>query len=450
MRSKPFKHSASCALGSILISGLLAAEPISLIMSDLQYLGAFRITATNQEGGKTGWASNKIAISSDTNSFFLGGSPFSSIAEFQIPEIVKSHNLDDLAFTGPPIQNFSNWASRIGYRTPKNNIRSIGGISLINGKLAISVYDPYDAAKAEGFALDNMVIIDDAADLANSTVTGFFTMESNMYAAGWLSPIPPNLQEKLGGDYITGSARMASINARWSMGPSAYSLYVNDLLNIKEGATVPNTKLQRYGLTKRMDWQLPNSNTWNYEGTNLIPTENCPSFVNDNSAWKAECVLENDIWTEVSRAFYGAIIPGTTTYLTVGRLGGRNKGIAYKNLPINGGHRCSGECPYDWTDWDNYIWLFDVQNLINVKNGIQEEHDAMPYEYGPIKLPFDDLNGNGFISSISSADFDPKTNRLYIVLGNADTVQNRLEAPGIVIVYEIALNRPKAPVWVSK
>lgn len=414
-----------------------AAQPTQLILSDLQYIGAFRVSNTNNGIGRTGFSDGRIAISAATNSFFLSGNPFPTIAEFPIPDIINSTNIHDLAFTGPPLQNFTDFSNRIGYETPSNDIRNMGPMHIHNGTLIASVYDAYDAASSAGFDVDNMLMINDAFNLESSSVTGYFGMEDKMFAAGWLSPIPPNYKLDLGGDYLSGSARMASINGRWSMGPSAYSFNKTDLLNVSEGQIVPNTTLQKYTLFNRL-----HPDSFNYPRPH---TEECPSFTLDPSLWKAECVLENDLFTEVSRAFYGAIIPGTSTYLTVGYVGGTQYGMGYKNYPINGGPQpCSGECPHDYTDWDNYIWLFNVEDLINHKNEQTEEYDARPYTYGAIKLPFDDLNNDGIISTISSADYDPLSNRLYLVLNRADRLAS-FEATPIVVVYEIALNRPKPP-----
>ena len=431
-----------CLTFSALLSStsVVANEPILLQAVDLQYVGAFRVTYVNQAEGRTGFAPARIVISSATNSFFMNGNPYFAIAEYKIPEILNSENLEDLAFTGPPIQSFTNMFGKAPYTTEQNNLEAIGGMELIDNRLVVSVYDGYDAASSYGFDVDNVMIINDPFDLKNSTVTGYLQMSDKMFAAGWFSSIPLNLRDSLGGDYITGMARQASINGRWSQGPSAYSLFIDDLLNTENGGTIPNLKLQKYPLFNRMS----SLSSWNYDNTN------CPSFVNDNSLWDASCVVGNDLWTELSMVFYGTIIPGTNTYLTIGRSGGHRKGIAYKNTPIDGPGACSGECPYDWHDWDNYIWFFDVADMIKFKNGLTQEYDAQPYAYGPIKLPFDDINADGFISLISGADYDPQTNRLYISLGRADSKQGTESTP-LILVYEInVLPRPSPPPSINK
>jgi hypothetical protein len=438
-----------CAASSALFSGYALADDDEtlLLMSDLNYVGAFRITYVSQDEGKLGFAQGRIAVSSDTNSFFIAGNPNEAIAEYSIPEIVNSTDLDELNFTGEPLQNFVDFSEKASYTTDNNNIRNVAGMEVMDGKLIVTVYDAYDAASSLGFDVDNLFIVEDAYDLANSKVTGYIEMEDNMFAAGWLSPIPTNLQSELGADYITGSARMASIDGRWSMGPSAYSVDSDTLLSTSAGGTVPNTALLKYPLFNRMWWQMDGVNQWNYDDEE--DNANCPSFVDDNDLWSADCVQDNDLWTELSRAHYGVIVPGTKTYLTLGSSAGHQTGSAYKNSPVGYGTACSGGCPYDWTDQDNRIWMFDVDDLIAHKNGESESYDAVPYEYGTIDYPFDDTDGDGTISKVIGADYDSASNLLYIVLDKADEEQ-AYEAAPLVLVYEIELNRPKPPVIMSE
>jgi hypothetical protein len=145
------------------------------------------------------------------------------------------------------------------------------------------------------------------------------------------------------------------------------------------------------------------------------------------------------LWTEVSRGQWGAIIPGTDSYVCMGRVGGLRKGMAYKIHPIHaGGGVTSGESPFDARDWDNYVWIYDVQNLIDVKNGVNQPHDAMPYSYGRIDTPFDYLNDFGSKKTmISSASFDDVNNKLYITLSRGGS------SSPLIAVYEIIKNRPE-------
>lgn len=428
-----------------------ANDDLLLLPTDLQFIGAFRLpyyTSTTDEeitgeSARFGYSSGRFAVSPATNSIFFSGSPYGSIIELEIPELVNTTVFSEMN-KAKQLQPFALLEDRILYRTPANQIRSFSGMELIDGKLVVNAHDPYDAASAAGFDVDNFWIIENPFDLANTEIRGYSEMEGNTGLSGWLSPIPVNLQSELGGDYLTGSARMDSINARWSMGPSAASFNKADLLAVESGGTVNNTLLQFYLNSKRMWWQLPQPvNNWNYSGGHNFTDPNCPAWKLDFETpaqynWKEECVLNNDMWTEVSRAYYGQIIPGTRTYLTLGRIGGTRSGIAYKIFPINGGPQpSSGEYPFDATDWDSMIWLFDVDDLVAHKNGLTESYDAQPYVYGT----FDSPMGKG---GIQGADYDEINNRLYISFNGDD--EQGFESIPWVAVYEIALNRPKPPV----
>lgn len=314
MRLTRFKLATLCALSCIIFSGYsYAADPVLLLPENLKYLGAFRLNYVTGQDARLGFSEGRFAVSPETNSFFIEGKPFNSIAEFAIPELTKTTVLAEMKKTGPTLQEFSLFTDRVTYKTPENDIRNMGGMELIDGKLIVTVFDPYDASADTD--VDKLMIIENPFDLEHSAVRGYIRMNDKMRATGWMSPIPVELQSELGGNYLTGGARMASINARWSMGPSAYSFNKEDLLTIEPGGTVPNTRLQEYPLHNRLA-----ENSFNYPRPY---TEECPNFVHDAGQWRAECVGDNDLWTELTRGIYGVIVPGTSTYLTIGNTGDR-------------------------------------------------------------------------------------------------------------------------------
>lgn len=446
---------AKLLLVLVTVGSVAALDNDLLIRSDLKYVGAFIVTSTTQTEGKTGFGSGRISISLDETSFFLtgldtlNGNTGITIAEFPIPTIVNSTNLGDLNSTGAPLQAYSSFYNRIAYQTTENT-RQIANMKIINGRMFVTTFDPYLAGGVD--AMENLFVVETPDDLANSAVTGYITIQNNNAANGWLSPIPASLQSAMGGDWLIGNARRDSVNSRWSMGPSAFSLNSVDLLAAGNSDIVNTIQLLKYPIETRMWWHLPGVNNWNYNGGHFFTDPNCPSWKAgtepstspQNKNWKPECVQNNDLWTEVSRAHYGFIVPNTNTYLTLGRIGGVRKGIAYKIFPINGGPQpSSGEHPFDYTDWDNYIWMFDVQDLIDHKNGITASYDAMPYEYGSITLPFQNLGSDGLSYRINSADYVESSNRLYISL-----VRGGEESP-IILIYEIIHDRPMPPASVT-
>ena len=67
--------------------------------------------------------------------------------------------------------------------------------------------------------------------------------------------------------------------------------------------------------------------------------------------------LKNNLWTELSAAHYGFIIPNTSSYLVIGKSGGHNSGIGYKITQDNG-RECGGPCSVKAGDSYNYFWFF--------------------------------------------------------------------------------------------
>lgn len=437
----------------LLVFGMQPAIAIDddlVIQSDLNFVGAFKVTKVAQPEGSSDYGDGVFTLNPANNSFFISGfepnngNTKITIAEYPLPELVNSFNESDLNFTGQPIQAYSSFIDRIPFEVEGEITKDISNLALIGGKLFVTAYDAYKP----GGGRENVFVIDTPNDLANSTVKGFIEVQNKNFANGWLTPIPNEFQADLGGDYLMGNARRASVNARWSLGPSAFSFNSADLLAANNGDVVPNIQLQSYPEQFRLWHHLPEPvNNWNFSGGNFYLDPNCPSWIKtdpdsgqvtqNNKNWKPECIYENDVWTEVSRAYYGAIIPGTSTYLSVGRIGGARKGINYKIFPINWGggtetsaSRTSGEAPFDDTDWDSMIWLFDVQNMINHKNGTAESYDAFPYDYGVFDQPFGGL--------ITSADFDPINNHLYVGSKSGNT------GTQFISVYEVLFDRPSA------
>ena len=71
----------------------------------------------------------------------------------------------------------------------------------------------------------------------------------------------------------------------------------------------------------------------------------------------------NAVWTHLSQARFGFIVPGTSTYATFGSSGGHQSGVGYK-LERPNANPCGGYCPQDPSDQYNYYWLWDMKDLL--------------------------------------------------------------------------------------
>lgn len=195
------------------------------------------------------------------------------------------------------------------------------------------------------------------------------------------------------------------------MGPSAFGVNEVHLKEMTSGDTIPTLTLLDFSINHQLH----------------------PDHYNHS--------LENDLWTEISNAYYGFIVPGTRSYLVLGSSGGHEFGIGYK---IRG---CGGACSVEPSDVYNYYWVWHLDDLIAVKNGQKQPFEIKPYEYGRIELPFEMSPGSDIPNRMIGVDYDRRHDRLFILLGGADNLQSQYEAAPLMLVYNLGLARPQSPVW---
>ncbi|WP_157972857.1 T9SS type A sorting domain-containing protein [Aureibaculum luteum] len=391
---------------------IVSAQELSSLplfsMDNLDYQGAFRIDAGTYGASNMNFAQGPLAYNSENNSIFIvGHSHHQAIAEFKIPSLVNSTVIADLNTVEQPIQIFKQFLNATPDGNPEG-IDRIGGLYpiLYNGKqkLIVNAYEYYDAPGDNKFST---LLIDNANNLENSTAKGYLKFEGGSgHTSGWISPIPENLKSIFGGTHITGQSSGIPIISRTSVGPSAFVFNMDNLLNTAN--TINTTKLLDFSLTNPLHSDLSNSS------------------------------LANDIWTHLSRAVYGFIVPGTRTYVTIGKSGGHQTGVCYKCTQTNG-NLCGGYCTPDSNDNYNYYWLWDLNDLLDVKNGQRLPYDVQPYAYGKFNTPF-----QSSAHSINGGSFDPITGNLYLSIENADNEQGTYANPPIIVVYQTgaALDTP--------
>jgi hypothetical protein len=144
--------------------------------------------------------------------------------------------------------------------------------------------------------------------------------------------------------------------------------------------------------------------------------------------------LQNDLWTHMSRAVYGIVVPGTSTYLTIGNSAGHTSSVCYK-CTQNDGNLCGGYCPPDTADYYNYYWLWNIHDMLKVKDGSINSYDPEPYDYGVLEVPYHTANHFDF----GGATYDPTTNRLFISLlagDNLSALAGQYSRVPLILVYE--------------
>ncbi len=394
------------------VIGLLfsaSAQPTSaplIQIQDLEYQGAFRIPNQTYGASSLSYSPGIIAYNPTNHSIFITGhANFRTLGEFSIPPLVNSTDLLQLN-TSSNLQPFRS----ILDSTPDNNpqgIDRISGMELIGNRLIINAVEWYDAPANN---THTTLIVENPSNIANSPISGYYSLVGAAHAAGWMSPVPTEWQADLGTTYLTGSSSKYSINGRLAIGVTAFGFDPASFLN-PASTPVPTTTMLDYSLANPLyedysSYQRPDYNLTDIQGS----THSGHTFADAIAT-----VGTNDLWTTDSQASFGMILPGTRTYFTIGSSGGHNSGIGYKATQSDG-NLCGGPCPYDANDEYNYYWLWDVNDLLAVKNGTINPHDVRPYAYGEFNAPFqtDHYNQTPEFHPITGGTYDATTGMIYL------------------------------------
>lgn len=374
-----------------------------LTVSNLHYVGAFRLPAKEFGASSLNFAQGPICFNPSKKSLFIvGHAHHQALAEFAIPELTRSDEPSKLKIAAEPIQPFSRVLDRPAGGNPEKNNR-IGGLLCLSGpdgpELLINAYEYYDAP---GDNTASLLALRNANDLAESRIDGYFKLAGGPgHTAGWMSPIPAPWQAALGGRFLTGHSSGIPIISRTSVGPSAFVFNPSDIAGkASVSAPLSTIALLDFSLDQPLAADLSNRSR------------------------------KNDLWNHLSRAVYGIIIPKTRTYATFGHSGGNESGIGYKNLRDDGS-RSGGYSTYAVKDNYLYYWFWDVNDLVRVKQGKVKPYHIRPYEYGILKTPFNSLS-----HKLGGGTFDSTTGFIYLTVQGADHTQGRYSNPPIVMAYK--------------
>lgn len=371
-------------------------------ISILNYQGAFRLPGNTfgasslryQQRAVIGYnnATDNLLIigEGDANNEFIG--------EFSIPAIVREENgvYANLNFA-TNTQPFINVLDQDTNDGDFSFGRSISGIYTIGGEIFINYFSYYDNSP---FNTDTTVIKRNAANINASTddVVGSLKMTGACHASGWISQIPAEWQTALGGTHISGhsSSTTKTINTRHSVGPSAYVFTATDF-------TAPNNPAIGSAITAQP--------VLNY------PIEHHLGIVTQGDLVDQRLNDAGTIWSNLSEAAYGFILPGTSTYMVIGGGGGFFGGITYKPVYPDG-TTSAGHAPTVQGEYSNDYWLYDVNDLVAVKNGTMESWEPLPYSSGRFVVPF--ATTDSLRHRVTGASYDSTNQFLYVTISGID------------------------------
>ena len=382
-------------------------------ISSWEYEGGFRLTtkATSDNAKATiDFSLGIFSLSASKKSIFVASHPqFGGVGEISIPPIVASKDIEDFEVGTYVLQGFQSINNTPRVSTGIAGYFRITGIKQIDDALMVNYINWYDA---NGTETDTSIMIWQANNLANSKMYGPYQLEGAAHAAGWLSEIPHELQALFEATHITGSQSNASIASRLSIGPTAFAFNPRKSVVYGPPGSVETETLLDFSMRQPL---------FDHSVYKLQPDYRSLSLNSDG---------RNKMWTLSSGASFGFIVPGTRTYLTLGKSAGHESGIGYKIKQSNG-HQCGGPCPFDADDYYSYYWAWDIADLLRVKLGLALPHSLQPYEHGKFPLP---TSFKGL--AIGGADYDEEQRKLYISLTKGDTL-GKYARPPLFLTYKL-------------
>ncbi len=341
---------------------------------DSRYLGAFRVPEEDIAASTFAWGGGAAGFNENNNSLFLVGHiQQQQVGEISIPTIINSLNVNDLQ-RAVVLQPFRDLL--IQAPSPLNDINGvyIGGLMVENDRLVGTAYLYYDGG---GNTLISHFLLS-STDLALATVSGLFQVGNlgGGYVGGYIVQIPPEWQQQLGASYFTGQAAI-SIISRTSLGPAAFGFDINDL-----GVDIAPMISYVY-------YPIENPTLGDYESNN--------SFFNGTTSIVGGVFVPNTR----SVLFFGSHGMGDFCY-------GGSVECNDPVIPYQGTHSIGGIYAYR-------IWAYDVLDFIDVRNGVRQPWEIVPYAVWEFDLPFATPS-----REIGGVAFDPVTGRLFISQVSSD------------------------------
>lgn len=376
----------------LLISSASVAGPNDprIQLPDFEYLGAFRLPSGSFGGSSFAYGGEALAYNPDNDSLFIVGHDHQQwVAEINIPNIVKSSSLNNLA-TATVRQNFRDASEGRLQQQNDGNGTKTGGLLVYNGRLYGSIYRFYDASQNRQSVSHysrplNLSATGDVVGLARISApeTGF--------VSGYMTHVPSSWRASYGAPALTGNCCLSIID-RTSWGPAAFAF---DPAQVGTANPVPSKPMVYYNSSNRLD---------GYEATSI--------YFNGSTSIK------------------GVLFPeGASSVLFFGR-----QGIG--PFCYGSGSQCNDpENPYQGTHAYPYrtqIWAYDANELLRVSNGQAQPWSVRPYAIWEFNTPFNNNMPGGVA-------YDAANGRMFLALQFADG-----ERP-IIVVYRVGSGTEVAP-----
>ncbi len=408
--SNPLNARLSKASGIVTIMDDDGVQLPLFQLSDMGYLGAFRVPRGVVGSSTFEYGGNSLAFNPARNSLFMASNLDAglNIAEVRIPARLSVSGAIVGMPLAPVLQPFVNLGGLLtvdaGGRSTRpplinyENLR-IGGLLVAAGGLTGGMFMGYNGAEPENsthshFRTANLNL----SALNSTTFTGLVDIRRNPVTGsgrvrgGYMAVVPEKWRAWIGANFVTGAAAQNRIQYS-SSGPALFGF---DAANPQASSSAA---LVNYPFGHALQWN---------EGPSTGPE---PFF---NGTTKIEGVT---------------FVPGTRSVIFLGSNGlstiGYGIGSRFNDRarPEQGFHSQNGNYQYQ-------IWAYDIDDFMSVRNGTLAAWDVRPTSIVNFSLPTPEPS-----KYLGGTAFDAATGRLY--------VSQKLAGPGATpIIHVYQLGRP--------
>ncbi len=426
--------------------GAQSAEPL-LTQADFTYVGAFKLPSGTLGSLKDTFdytngyvAGNVYADPARGKSLFIKGelsalqvSTTASVAQVVIPSSIKDPNSVGVAglTTATLAQGFSDPSNGIASQIKGAAGNGYGSLVVYGGKLIGTETAAYDANCAQS----SSAWVSSLDFSKSSQATGGYKFSESIspryIGGGFMTVVPSEWRTALGGPVVSGNGPASIV----SCGPAGPSLHVIDGDTLV-GQPAATTVISASPLVYYEDGIHSTLGLWNSNRPNqVVNGQTVPSitvtdphsrgsysFAYEDNAMRIEGVLFAD---------------GTRSVLFFGRKGmgpycyGVGSDCGDQDSPTG-----KGDHSYPYTE---FVWAYDVNDLIAVKQGVKQPWNVFPYAGWAFKVFGDSDGGQGV-----GVSWDASTRTAYM------TVAFTNDAAPLVHAFKVGqggavLGAPSAP-----
>ncbi len=386
--------------------GCPVLDPELLEQSDLTYLGAFRVPSSGCNVTGQGLAYNPT-----NNSLFITCQGI-TVAEITIPAAVNTTNaslLNQATYLQSPVDPTEGRMLEL-WNGGDLNVQ-VGGLLVDGSNLYVTGFVYYDAGGSQQLShwrrSKNLTAGGTLQGPYSIIVCEFFgCIPGAGIVSGYMTPIPSAYQGALGGTAITGQCCIPIIT-RTSYGPSALAF---------TPVNFPTSVQHEMNLYYDTFHQT-------------IGTYSGPA----NDLYNGPTQVRGIVFPENTRSilFWGRHGTGDFCY---------GFGVNQNPPPVHpdpNEHNCYDPVISDKGNhaypYHYQTWAYDVQELIDVKNHLQQQYEPTPYAFWRWPtLPFGHSTGE-----FDGAAYDPNLERLYVSMHTADPLSS-----GAPIIHVFQLPTP--------